>query len=117
MRLLCLLQTVDMTAGSSLGGVIWPIMLNHLINNGAGFAWAVRLDAALFIVARQAARCPTNAAPSQLRASAFITLTLLSIANLIMKTRLPSRKERANYVAPSIRSILIDVPYILCIIG
>lgn len=29
-------------SGSSLGGVIWPIMLNRLINDGVGFAWAVR---------------------------------------------------------------------------
>lgn len=29
-------------SGSSLGGVIWPIMLNHLINSSVGFAWAVR---------------------------------------------------------------------------
>lgn len=30
------------TLGSSLGGVIWPIMLNRLINNSVGFAWAIR---------------------------------------------------------------------------
>jgi len=28
--------------GSSLGGVIFPIMLNHLINSSLGFAWSVR---------------------------------------------------------------------------
>jgi MFS family permease len=29
-------------AGASVGGVIWPITLNHLFNDSAGFAWGVR---------------------------------------------------------------------------
>jgi MFS family permease len=29
-------------SGSSIGGIIYPIMLNHLFHDKAGFAWAVR---------------------------------------------------------------------------
>lgn len=31
-----------MPSGSSIGGVIYPIMLNQLFNGKAGFAWGVR---------------------------------------------------------------------------
>lgn len=34
-----------------------------------------------------------------------------------MKTRLPSRKNRPNYVAPDVRAIMTDVPYLTCILG
>ena len=49
-------------AGSSLGGVIYPIMLQHL-EAKVGFQWAVRI-------------------------AAFVTLTCLSVAVLTMKTRI-----------------------------
>lgn len=42
LRLMHADQCASWTTGSSVGGVVWPIMLNHLINNGPGFAWAVR---------------------------------------------------------------------------
>lgn len=29
-------------AGGSLGGIFWPIMLNHLFADKLGFAWGVR---------------------------------------------------------------------------
>ncbi|TFY52943.1 hypothetical protein EVG20_g10333, partial [Dentipellis fragilis] len=79
-------------AGSSLGGVVWPIMLNHLLNERAGFRWAVR-------------------------ASGFIALGLLFAAVLFMKTRLPGRRDRPNAKPVSIRTVLTDVPYLICIIG
>ena len=48
--------------GAGFGGLIYPILLNQLINSSVGFAWAVR-------------------------ASAFLTLGLLFVANLIMTSR------------------------------
>ncbi|KAG0695141.1 MFS general substrate transporter [Suillus ampliporus] len=80
-------------AGSSLGAVIYAIMLNNLFNGSAGFGWGVR--AAGFI----------------------IDLGLLGTANLIMKTRLPSRRERPNAKPVDIKAILSDFGYWLCIIG
>ncbi|KAG0699131.1 MFS general substrate transporter [Suillus ampliporus] len=79
-------------AGSSLGAVIYAIMLNNLFNGSAGFGWGVR-------------------------AAGFIDLGLLGTANLIMKTRLPSRRERPNAKPVDIKAILSDFGYWLCIIG
>ncbi|TBU44847.1 major facilitator superfamily domain-containing protein [Dichomitus squalens] len=79
-------------AGASLGGVIWPIMLNHLINSSAGFGWAVR-------------------------AYGFISLLLLSLSFLFMKTRLPSRRERPDAPPIVVKPLLIDVPYMICVAG
>lgn len=50
-------------AGSSLGGVVYPIILQEL-QRKLGFAWAVRI-------------------------AGFLTLACLLIANLTVKTRLP----------------------------
>ncbi|KAJ7202840.1 major facilitator superfamily domain-containing protein [Mycena pura] len=57
-------------SGSSVGAVIYPIMINHLFGS-AGFGWGVR-------------------------AVSFLDLGLLLTANLIMKTRLPPRPADVN---------------------
>lgn len=51
------------------------------------------------------------------RTAAFLDLALLLIANLVMKTRLPSRRERPNAKPIDIKSILTDRGYWLCTIG
>ncbi|RPD65718.1 MFS general substrate transporter [Lentinus tigrinus ALCF2SS1-7] len=79
-------------AGSSIGGVIYPIMLNQLFNGKAGFVWGVR-------------------------AAAILGIVLLTIANLLMRTRLPSRKHRKTTFTPSIRRIVTDLPFMICAIG
>ncbi|KAL4063776.1 MFS general substrate transporter [Scleroderma citrinum] len=79
-------------SGSSIGAVIYPILLNNLFNKKVGFAWGVRT-------------------------AAFLDLALLLIANLVMKTRLPSRRERPNVKPVDVRSILTDKGYWLCTIG
>lgn len=53
--------------GSSIGGVVYPILLNKTFNSGVGFAWGVRI-------------------------SGFLTIFLLCIACLTLDTRLPVRK-------------------------
>ncbi|GAA5934502.1 MCT family MFS transporter [Sporobolomyces koalae] len=55
-----------LATGSSVGGVVYPIMLNRLFTR-IGFAWTVR-------------------------AAGFLTLGLLAIANLTVNSRLPPRK-------------------------
>ncbi|KAL9564076.1 hypothetical protein ACKAV7_011789 [Fusarium commune] len=57
-------------AGSSLGGVVLPIMVNHLVIR-IGFGWAMR-------------------------STAFLFLGLLAIANLTIKSRLPPPHKRFN---------------------
>lgn len=52
-----------MTSGSSLGGIIFPIMVNRLANQ-VGFGWAMRV-------------------------SAFLNLFLLVIANLTVRSQFP----------------------------
>jgi hypothetical protein len=39
------MHRADLLAGSSLGAVIYSIMLNNLFNGSAGFAWGVRCAA------------------------------------------------------------------------
>jgi hypothetical protein len=51
------------------------------------------------------------------RAAGFIDLGLLITANLIMKTRLPSRRERPNAKPVDMKAVLSDFGYWLCIIG
>ncbi|KAH7890446.1 MFS general substrate transporter [Phlebopus sp. FC_14] len=79
-------------AGSSLGAVIYSIMLNNLFDGKAGFSWGVR-------------------------AAAFMDLGLLLTANLVMRTRLPSRRQRPGSKPVDMKAILSDFGYWLCIIG
>ncbi|KAG1735507.1 major facilitator superfamily domain-containing protein [Suillus lakei] len=78
-------------AGSSLGAVIYPIMLNNLFNS-VGYAWAVR-------------------------ASGFLDMGFLILANLMMKTRLPNRRQMPNRKPVDVKGILTDVGYWLSVIG
>ncbi|KAG2109856.1 major facilitator superfamily domain-containing protein [Suillus discolor] len=59
-------------AGSSLGAILHPVMLNNLINGRLGFANGVR-------------------------ASATLNGGLLFIANLLMQTRLPPQSKAVSY--------------------
>ncbi|KAJ6590948.1 MFS general substrate transporter [Mycena vulgaris] len=79
-------------AGSSLGGVVFPIILNHLINYKVGFAWGIRTVA-------------------------FITAILLVIGNLLTRPRLPTKKQRAPEDNAVLRLILKDFPYWLSVWG
>ncbi|KAK7509878.1 major facilitator superfamily domain-containing protein [Phyllosticta citriasiana] len=56
-----------MAAGSSIGGIVFPIMTDHLVDS-IGFGWAMRV-------------------------SAFLMLGLLIIANLTVKSRIPPMKK------------------------
>ncbi|KAJ7084045.1 MFS general substrate transporter [Mycena belliarum] len=80
-------------AGSAMGGIIFPIILNQLINSPSiGFAWGIRTVA-------------------------FIAAILLLIGNLLSKPRLPTKKERAPEHNAVLRLILKDVPYWLSVWG
>lgn len=76
-------------ASGSVGGVIYPIILNKIFpREGLGFPWAVR-----FI--------------------AFINIAFLVVANLIMKPRWPTRKRSPVDMS----QILNDPPYWVTIVG
>ncbi|KAF7329682.1 MFS general substrate transporter [Mycena kentingensis (nom. inval.)] len=79
-------------AGSSLGGVVFPVVLNHLINGPVGFAWGIR-------------------------AVSFITFALLVVGNLLTKPRLPTKKQRAPEDNMVMKAILTDGPYWLSVCG
>ncbi|KAG6829972.1 hypothetical protein H0H92_002777 [Tricholoma furcatifolium] len=74
-------------AGSALGAVLHPIMLNRLFHGSVGFHNGVRISAAM------------NA-------------TLLIIANALMRTRLPPHKTGA---AIPLRKFLHDSAYLFCL--
>ncbi|THU98498.1 MFS general substrate transporter [Dendrothele bispora CBS 962.96] len=76
--------------GSSIGGIIFPIMLNQLFEGSTGFAWGVR-------------------------ASGFVVLGLLVIANLLMTENRP--KSAGPAPKPDMKAILTDTPYLLSILA
>ncbi|GAW02045.1 MFS general substrate transporter [Lentinula edodes] len=76
--------------GSSVGGIIFPIMLNRLITNPrVGFAWGVR-------------------------ASAFVCLGLLIIANILMTANPPKTRKPDP---PKLTVLFTDTAYIFGILG
>ncbi|KUI63475.1 Riboflavin transporter MCH5 [Cytospora mali] len=67
------LATGVVMAGAAVGGVIFPVALNRLLNNvGLSFGWSVRV-------------------------CALIILVLLTFANLTMKARLPPVKQKMDF--------------------
>lgn len=79
-------------AGSSLGGCLYPILLNNLFEGAPGFGWAVR-------------------------AAAFMDLGLLIIANLIMRTRLPPKRNQGKKGVSVFKEVISDVPYLIYMFG
>ncbi|KAI0057034.1 MFS general substrate transporter [Artomyces pyxidatus] len=77
-------------SGSSLGGVMLPIMLNHLLSSSVGFAWGVR-------------------------ASAFLVLGVLIAANLLMTPRPSISANKAPKA--DVKSLLLDLPYMLMVLA
>ncbi|KAF8520751.1 MFS general substrate transporter [Hysterangium stoloniferum] len=79
-------------SGASVGGIVMPVMLNNLFYHKAGFDWGVR-------------------------ASAFLITCLLIISNIVMRTRLPSRRERPGAVTPDTKKVLTDKAYLIAVAG
>ncbi|GLB42998.1 putative MFS general substrate transporter [Lyophyllum shimeji] len=77
--------------GGSIGGIIFPIMLNKLIFGPQGFALGVR-------------------------ATAAVITGLLAIANLLIRTRPPVLREGdPRLKRTSLRVLLKDMPYMTCV--
>ncbi|KAG6900017.1 hypothetical protein C0993_004200 [Termitomyces sp. T159_Od127] len=78
-----------MTSGASIGGLIFPIMLNKLIFGPQGFALGVRVTAAMIT-------------------------GLLVISNMLMRkgTQLP-RTENARLGRASIKALFMDLPFMI----
>ena len=81
--------------GSGCGGIVYPIMVNHLISGSSssvGFAWGVR-------------------------ATGFLTLGLLAIAQLLMRTRMPDRKDRSEQPKPDVVKVLTAPSFAFTVFG
>ncbi|KAF5372624.1 hypothetical protein D9758_005190 [Tetrapyrgos nigripes] len=78
--------------GSSIGGIIFPIMLNRLFEGSTGFAWGVR-------------------------ASGFVVLGLLVAANLLMSENRLKGEVKAAPTKPDMKAIMTDVPYLFSIVA
>ena len=65
--------------------------------------------------------CTTGESRSSLcfgiSAAAFLGLALLVAANLLMRTRLPNRRQRKTNFEPNMKRIITDVPFMICGIG
>ncbi|KAF9527216.1 major facilitator superfamily domain-containing protein [Crepidotus variabilis] len=79
-------------AGSSIGGIIYPILLNNVFSSSAGFGWGVR-------------------------AVAFMDLGFLLTANCIMRTRLPPLKASQNAGGATFLMVVKDLPFMLYVLG
>ena len=86
--------TMLRASGAAAGGIAFPIMLNRLFYGSVGFAWGVR-------------------------ASAFLILGLLSIANLVMSpgNTAPNKVSPATPPHQGMQRILRDMPYVLVVLG
>ena len=90
------------SSGTAIGGIVYPIMLNQLFDDpSAGFAWGVR-------------------------AAGFLTAGLLVVASALMRTRLPSARERRRAARRAgekaskgvdVWAILRDWPYMCDVVG
>ncbi|KAF8071740.1 MFS general substrate transporter [Lyophyllum atratum] len=78
-------------SGSSIGAVIFPIMINHLIPK-IGFAQAVR-------------------------ATAYIVLGCVIIANALMRRNWAAYDLRGKVPPLNVRSFFTDVPYMVAVLG
>ncbi|PVF96840.1 MFS general substrate transporter [Serendipita vermifera] len=81
-------------SGSSIGGLVFPVMLNKLIEQ-KGFPWATR-------------------------AAAFLCTGVMTIAILCMKTRPPPKTKTPQGTKPplpSIKDLIIDSKYTIATIG
>lgn len=76
---------------ASVGGIIFPIMLNKIAQRTT-FANSIRATAALVAV-------------------------LLLIANLLMKTRLPDRTMGRPAPRPEVKGILSDWTFVIAVLG
>ncbi|CAL1708741.1 unnamed protein product [Somion occarium] len=77
--------------GSSLGGIVFPIMLNQLLSEGTSFGWSVR-------------------------ATAFVVLGLLALVNILMSPRAEMLVRSEAHLA-DLKAVITDVPYMLTIFG
>ncbi|TFK71120.1 MFS general substrate transporter [Pluteus cervinus] len=82
------LATGIAVSGASVGGIIWPILLNQLSQR--------------------------TTFPNAIRATAALTGGLLLVANLIMKTQ-PRPSSASAPAKPNFRVILLDAPYMVSI--
>ena len=79
-------------SGSSAGGVVFPILLNKMIEK-YGFAWATRI-------------------------AAFVCLGLMTISLACMRTRPPPPRPQVDQQkSPSVLVIFKDVPYVLAVLA
>lgn len=79
------------TSGSSAGGVVFPILLNKMIQK-YGFPWATRI-------------------------AAFVCLGLMAISLACMRTRPPPPRARVEGQKPPVLTIVKDVPYVLAVLS
>lgn len=77
-----------------MGGIVYPIMLNQLINKtNVGFAWGIRT-------------------------TAFLSLGLLCVANILV-TPVPLHLRQVGNIAakPNMKAIFGDIAFMLAVLG
>ncbi|KZT01573.1 MFS general substrate transporter [Laetiporus sulphureus 93-53] len=79
-------------SGASAGGIVFPIMLNRLINSSVGF-------------------------PNAVRATGAVCGALLLLANCLMRTRLPPKQSAATISWSQMRDVICDGAYLWSIAG
>ncbi|KAI0039777.1 hypothetical protein FA95DRAFT_1653328 [Auriscalpium vulgare] len=78
--------------GLFAGGTFFPTMLTQLLHNGVSFA-------------------------STVRASSFVVLVMLLVANTCMRWACPRTSPLTGYTRTSVRELVTDAPYMCAVIG
>ena len=82
---------VRLLAGSAIGGIVFPIMLNKLLNSSIGFAWTVRI-------------------------AAFVVFGCLAVANLLIRPRVKPSDVTQSMIS-QLKVLFTDMPYMLLVSG
>ncbi|KAL0565215.1 hypothetical protein V5O48_016809, partial [Marasmius crinis-equi] len=98
-------------SGSSIGSIIFPIMLKLVL-------FFVYLAATRAQHQVDSNLIPKIGFAQAVRASAYLVLGMTIIGNCLVRTRLPPRKKRrVQTPPPDIKSFLKDPPYMFAILG
>ncbi|KAF8523759.1 MFS general substrate transporter, partial [Hysterangium stoloniferum] len=80
--------------GSSVGGIVYPIMLNQWFHGSVGFNWGVR-------------------------GSAFLTMGVLVVANYLMRPQYSDNNQKTDedhHTTTNLRDILTDWPFVFLVL-
>lgn len=102
---------LQLFSGSCLGGVLWPIMLNKLIESKVGFPWAIRYASLSISYINPALTVMVT------RVGAFLSLGLLTAANFLMRKHPLAKPRPKMSMLGGIKIVFKDAAFIFSLIA